>query len=75
MFLTPEMTNCAPIATNVTAVGLKGCGLRKGDIIKSNDAAYFRIESFIFTENQIIVETINGEYMCIMATNKIDLIH
>jgi hypothetical protein len=74
MFLTHKMTTCNPIATNVTVNGLRGSGLRKGDVIKSNDAAYFRIDNFMFNENKIIVETITGDLMHIMATNKIDLV-
>lgn len=74
MFLTHQMTKSTPMAENVTVNGIKNCGLRVGDVIKSNDAAYFRVESFVFTENMIVVETIDGGHMRISGSNKIDLI-
>ena len=74
MFLTKEMTKATPIATNTTADGLKGCGLRRGDIIKSNDAAFFRIEKINCETNIITVECNDGLLMDISSSNVIDLI-
>ena len=70
-----KMIAAIPMCANVTLNGLKGCGLRAGDVVRVNGIAYYKIQNLDVAKNMIeAVSCRDGAFHAFSADNVVDLI-